>query len=252
MVLCQVMNTFKPLHACNYMWKRYSLSFQNMCCRSPREKTKLKVFLRVKNISVYANSWFQQPLLSHSCGQEKEGSFLPPRKNCPPNVTLRQGEESEEEISVSSLFVILFHSKAVSSQWKQLCSCWLPSLCIRQREMTACCKGRALFTRNHWNSLILALNKQARKQQQETVRCVGNGGEQPRNNWCESLQLKSACGPCNQPAWLSVAAVRYLHLGWSKRSAKKHERIIRLCLLTTQCFIFKVLRMINQYIQQEQ
>lgn len=41
-------------------------------------------------------------------------SFL--RENCPPNVTLRQGEESEEEISVSSLFVILFHSKAVSSQ----------------------------------------------------------------------------------------------------------------------------------------
>lgn len=112
-------------------------------------------------------------------------SFL--QENCPPKVSLREGEESEKEISVSSFFLILFHSKAVSSQWKQLCSCWLPSLCIRQREMTARCKGRTLFTRNHWNSLILALNKQARKQQHEIAWCVGDGGEQPRNNWCESL-----------------------------------------------------------------
>lgn len=41
-------------------------------------------------------------------------SFL--QENCPPNVTLRRGEESEEEISVSPLFVILLHSKPVSSQ----------------------------------------------------------------------------------------------------------------------------------------
>lgn len=133
------------------------------------------------------------------CGQEKEDSFL--QENCPPNVTLWHGEESEEEISVFSLFVVLFHGRAVSSQWKQSYSCWLPPLCMRQREMTACCRGTVLFTRNHWNSLILALNKQARKQQQETVRCVRNGGEQPRHNWWASLQLRSACGPCSQPAW---------------------------------------------------
>lgn len=149
-------------------------------------------------------------------------SFL--KGNCPLNVTLRQGEESEEEISVSSRLVILFHSKTVSSQWKQLCSCWLPFLCIRQREMAACCKGKAVFSRNHGNSLILPPNKQARKQQQETARCVGNGGEQPQNNWCESLPLKSACGPRSWPVWLPVAAVRYSHLAQSKRSAKKTRR----------------------------
>lgn len=163
----------------------------------------------MKNISIYANSWFQQLLMSHFCGQEKGvPSFI--QEKCPPNVMLRQ---SEEEISVSSLLVVLFHSKAVSSQWKQLCSCWLPSLCVRQRKMTACCKGRALFTRNHWNSLILALNKQARKQQQETVQCVGNGGEQP---W--TIDVKAEI---SRPAWPPIAAVRYLHLGQSKSAGKK-------------------------------
>lgn len=133
---------------------------------------------------------------------------------------LSQGAKSEGEISVSSLFVVLFHSKAVSSQWKQLCSCWQLSLCIRQGEMTACCKGRALFARNHWNSLILPVNKQVRKQQQETVWCVGNGGKQPRNNWCESLQPKSACGPSSQPAWT-------LYLQWGIYTLDKVRGVLK-------------------------
>lgn len=192
------MNTFIMVHVDNCMWEQYSLSSQNVAVqtRKPNERP----FYVWKTYQSVLEADFSSLFCHSPAARERKAlSFL--WENCPPNVTLRQGEESEEEISVSSLFVILFHSKAVSSQWKQLCSCWLASLCIRQREMTACCKGRALFTRNHWNSLILALNKQARKQQQETGWCVGNGGEQPRNNWCESLHLKSACGLHSRPAW---------------------------------------------------
>lgn len=80
------------------------------CAAGVREKTKWKIFLGVKNIPICVNSWFQHPSSVTILWLGKVLSFL--KENCPPNSTLRQGEESEEEMNVSSCLVILFDTKS--------------------------------------------------------------------------------------------------------------------------------------------
>lgn len=241
-------------HVDNYTQKQYSLSFQSVLCSSPNQETKEESSLGVKNISICASSRFQQPLCHIPKARERKAlSFL--QENCPPNVTLRQGEESEEEISISSLFVIL-HSKPVSSQWKQLCSCWLASLCIRQREMTACCKGRALFTRNI--EIPLSWPWTSKQENSSRRQCDVSATEGSSHGTVDVRALvRKQHGAVQLPAWPAQLQRGIYTLGRVRKVLKekqtnKHERIVRLCLLTTWCFIFKVLCTVNQRIWQKQ
>lgn len=180
-------------------------------------------------------------------------SFL--QENCPPNVTLRHGEESEEEISVSPLFVILLHSKPVSSQWKQLCSRWLASLCIRQRKMTACCKGRALLARNIEIPLSWPWTSKQGNSSRRQCDVLATEGSSHGTIDVKAL-VRKLHGAAQLPAGPAQLQRGIYTLGRVREVLKekknKHERIVRLCLLTTWCFLFKVLGTINQRVRQKQ